>query len=237
MDLYLSAPRAERTHPQVVALSAVLRAAGRRDGRAVLPSFRNPAGIAMRLRNFAKQDPEAPVGRNAGLRPGGAIDRVVWDEFSADRAALAAEVSRIRSSISAIAWSPCAHSSRGPAPTFGTRSVTTADRHAGVYLLLIEGPLATLAPLTAPRGGFELVKLGRTVDLERRIAELSCGLPPGTLIRYIPIGMRMFASGGEAHRFERHLLNLCDREGWSLGGEFAYAPLGILKSALARGRV
>lgn len=41
-DLYLRAPRAEKTNPEMIALSSVLWAAGRRDGRAVLPNFRNP---------------------------------------------------------------------------------------------------------------------------------------------------------------------------------------------------
>lgn len=236
MDLYLSAPRAEKAHPEVIALSAVLRAIGRRDGRAVLPSFRNPAGIAMRLRNFAKQDPETPAARHAGLRKGGAIDRIVWEEFVSDRAGLEAEVSRIRRSASSGNLRPPAHSSRGPMPAFGVRSGLTVDGATGVYLLLIDGPLATLAPSTAIQDGFRLVKLGRTMDLERRIAELTSGLPPNSLIRYLPLGMRMFPNGGEAHRFERRLLDICDTEGWSLGGEFAYARLDRMKSALANER-
>jgi len=69
--------------------------------------------------------------------------------------------------------------------------------------------------------------------LERRIAELSSGLPPGSLIRYLPLGMRMFTNSGAAHRLERRLLDICDAKGWSLGGEFAYAPLDQIKSALA----
>jgi hypothetical protein len=236
MDLYLSAPQAEKAHPEVVALSAVLRAIGRRDGRAVLPSFRNPAGIAMRLRNFAKQDPEVPAGRNAGLRKGGVIDRIVWEEFVSDRARLEAEVSRIRRSASSCDLRPSARSSRGPIPTFGVRSALTLDGATGVYLLLIDGPLATLAPSTAIQDGFGLVKLGRTMDLERRIAELSSGLPPSSLIKFLPLGMRMFPSSGEAHRFERKLLDICDAEGWALGGEFAYGPLDRIKSALANER-
>lgn len=104
MQLYLSAPKAEKAHPEVVAFSVILRATGRRDGRAVLPSFRNPAGIAMRLRNFAKHDPNAPAVRNVGLRPGGAIDQIVWEEFAGDRAALEAEAGRIRRSISGDDW-------------------------------------------------------------------------------------------------------------------------------------
>lgn len=236
MDLYLSAPRAEKAHPEVIALSIVLRAIGRRDGRAVLPSFRNPAGIAMRLRNFANQDPEASAGGNAGLRKGGVIDRTVWEEFVSDREGLEVAVLRIRRSVSSGDLKPSARSTRGPMPAFGERSALTVDGATAVYLLLVDGPLATLAPSTAIHDGFKLVKLGRTVDIERRIAELSSGLPPSSLIRYLPLGVRMFPSGGEAHRFERRLLEICDAEGWSLGGEFAYAPLDRIKSALVNER-
>ncbi|WP_233902134.1 GIY-YIG nuclease family protein, partial [Paracoccus denitrificans] len=199
-------------------------------------SFRNPAGIAMRLRNFAKQDPDLPAGRNAGLRKGGMIDRIVWEEFVNNRARLEAEVSRIRRSAFMGALRTTTRSSHGPMPAFGVRSGLTVDGATGVYLLLIDGPLATLAPSTAIQDGFKLVKLGRTMDLERRIAELSSGLPPSSLIRYLPLGMRMFPSGGEAHSFERRLLDICDAEGWALGGEFAYAPLDRIKSALASER-
>ncbi len=190
----------------------------------------------MRLRNFAKQDPDLPAGRNAGLRKGGMIDRIVWEEFVNNRARLEAEVSRIRRSAFMGALRTTTRSSHGPMPAFGVRSGLTVDGATGVYLLLIDGPLATLAPSTAIQDGFKLVKLGRTMDLERRIAELSSGLPPSSLIRYLPLGMRMFPSGGEAHSFERRLLDICDAEGWALGGEFAYAPLDRIKSALASER-
>lgn len=236
MDLYLSAPRAEKAHPEVIALSIVLRAIGRRDGRAVLPSFRNPAGIAMRLRNFAKQDLLTLPSRNVGLRKGGVIDRAVWEEFVNDREGLEAAVLRIRRSVLSGDLKLSARSTRGPMPAFGERSALTVDGATCVYLLLIDGPLATLVPSTTIHDGFKLVKLGRTTDIDRRIAELSCGLPPSSLIKYLPLGIRMFPNGDEAHRFERRLLEICDAEGWSLGGEFAYAPLDRIKSALVNER-
>ena len=232
MDLYLSAPKGEKTHPEVIALSAVLRAAGRRDGRAMLSSFRNPAGVAMRLRNFAKHDPNAPAGRNAGLRPGGAMDRLVWEEFASDQGALVLEVARIRRSISSAEWAAQRRSSRGPSPTFGARISQFSDGRCTVYLLLVDGPLEVLAPRVAPVDGRAVLKIGRTFDVDRRIVELSSGLPPGTGIRYIPIGLKSLASAEAAHADERRLLDLCDRMGWSLGGEFAYAPLNGLKAAL-----
>ncbi|MBX3576088.1 MAG: GIY-YIG nuclease family protein [Rhizobiaceae bacterium] len=232
MNLYLSAPKAGKTHPEVIALSTMLRAAGRRNGRAVLASFRNPAGVAMRLRNFGRHDPNAPPGRDAGLRPGGAADLQVWREFGGNPIALAEEVTRIRRSLSADDWIPDTWSSRGPVPTFGLRTTTLADSRTGVYLLLLDGPIDVLAPQVEVDGRV-LVKIGRTSDLDRRMAELAAGLPPGTLIRYVPISLREFGSSLNAHRFEQRLLGICDREGWSLGGEFAYAPLDALKAELA----
>lgn len=233
MDLYLSAPKSAKTHPEVVALSTMLRAAGRRDGRAVLASFRNPAGIALRLRNFGRHDPDAPPGRDSRLRPGGAIDIQVWREFGGNRAALADEVARIRRSFSAADWTPGKRSSRGPAPAFGLRTSATVDGRTGVYLLLIDGPIGVLAPQVEAMDGRVLVKIGRTTDLDRRMAELTSGLPPGAAICYVPIGLRLFGLAADAHCFERRLLDICDREGWSLGGEFAYAPLDMIKAELA----
>lgn len=232
MHLYLSAPKAEKAHPEVAALSFILRAAGRRDGRAVLPSFRNPAGIAMRLRNFAKHDPNAPAGRNVGLRPGGAIDQIVWEEFAGDPAALEAEARRIRRSISGDDWQVQKRSSRSPAPTFGARTSRPLDGRCSVYILLVDGPLAVLAPDVVSVEGFAVFKIGRTFDVDRRMAELASGLPPGSGIRYIPIGLKLLASAAAAHADERRLLDLCDRSGWSLGGEFAYAPMDQIKAAL-----
>lgn len=235
MDLYLSAPRAGKTHPEVMALSTLLRAAGRRGGAVVSSTFRNPAGIAMRLRNFGRHDTEAPAGRDAGLRPGGAVDVQVWAEFGGDRKALALEVARVRRSIAADDWWPNPRSSRGPAPSFGPKVSFVEDGKTGVYLLLLDGPLTVLAPNLPEGAGKALFKIGRTRDLDRRMAELAAGLPPGAAIRYVPIGLRIFPDAARAHVFERSLLDLCDDAGWSLGGEFAYAPLDALKAALTGG--
>jgi len=234
MDLYLHAPQAGKTHPEVMALSALLRAAGHHNSHPHLASFRNPAGIAMRLRNFGRLDPRAPPERDKGLRPGGAMDAAVWREFGNDLEALTREVARVRRSITYESWQPTVRSSRGPAPSFGSRTMTTVDGKAAVYLLLIGGPNDVLAPGIPERDGFAVVKLGRTADLPRRMGELASGLPPGSAIRYLPIGLRMFASAEPAHVFERSMLDLCDSRGWSLGGEFAYAPLGELRGMFNR---
>ena len=233
MELYLKAPKAGRTNPAVVALSAVLRAAGRREERAIPATFRNPAGIAMRLRNFGQHDPNAPAGRNPGLKPGGAVDAQVWCEFGSNRAALTTEVVRIRNAISAEQWQRSLRSSRGPAPAYGPRASVVSDGRTGVYLLVIDGPLEILAPDQDATDGWSVVKVGRTADLERRMGELVSGLPPGAGIRYVPIAVRMFPTGIEAHDFERSVLDACDLAGWSLGGEFAHAPIADISRMLA----
>lgn len=232
MDLYLSAPKAGRNHPEVLALSTLLRAAARRGGRSVSMSFRNTAGIAMRLRNFGRHDPAAPPERDAGLRPVGVIDALVWRAFGDDRQSLAMGVARVRRSIATEGWQPSSRSSHGPAPSFGLYSMEMRDGPSGVYLLLIDGPIEVLARGFAPVADAALVKIGRTNDLKRRMAELASGLPSVSAIRYVPVELRMFATGKEAHAYERSLLDLCDVNGWSLGGEFAYCSLGALKLAL-----
>jgi hypothetical protein len=217
MNLYLSTPKAEKGHPDVQALSHVLRAAGRRDGRAVLPSFRNPDGIAMRLRNFGKRDPDAPAGQNAGLRAGGAIDRLIWEEFSQNREGLAQEVSRIRRTISAGDWQRERRSSRGPAPAFSARAVQVSDGPCCAYLLLLDGDLSVLAPNVAPLDDHAVYKIGRTSDINRRIFELAHGLPPGAAIHYIPVCLKVLPSAEAAHVEERRLLEYCNGNSWVSG--------------------
>jgi len=234
MNLYLSAPRAGKTHPEVAALSELLRQGARQSGRQIQPTYRNAAGIAMRLRNFGRHDPAAPPERDAGLRPGGAIDTAVWHEFGGDHLRLADEVRRIQVDMARgfrDGWQ--AQSSRGPSPAFGCRTTVVDDGPTMVYLLLIDAPLALLAPGVIDLSGYGLIKIGRTSNLARRVAELSAGLPPMAAVHYVPIGLRRFEAAGPAHDFERTLLNRCDERGWSLGGEFAYAPIAEMKGALS----
>lgn len=192
MDLYLSAPRVEKNHPKVVAL---LGAAGRRRRRAALASFRNPAGSAMRLRNFGRHDHVAPPEQNAGLHPGGAIDLLVWQEFEHDHEALASEATRIRRSISANDWLPDQRGSRDSVPAFGARTSVTVDGRNCVYLLLVDGRHEALTSGIKPNRGWAVIKAGRTSNIDRRMVELAGSLSPRTAIRYVPIGLKMFGSG------------------------------------------
>lgn len=233
MALYRSAPRAGRSHPEVRALSHLLQAAGRRDGRMVVANFRNADGIAMRLRNFGRHDPAVDPRQDRGLKRGGAIDVAVWQELEDDPGALGAEIGRIRRSIGAAEWSAGQRSSRGPSPSFGDRTSATVDGETDVYLLQVDGPINVLAPQVPATVGRHVCKIGRPGALDRRLAELAAGLPPTSAIRYSPVALKRFRSAARAHAHERKLLDLCDSQGWSLGGEFAYAPLDDLKSAMA----
>lgn len=46
----------------------------------------------------------------------------------------------------------------------------------------------------------------------------------------------MFRSGIEARKCDREMLEMCDSSGWSLCGEFAYAPLAEVQRTLAGSR-
>lgn len=96
----------------------------------------------MRLHNFAKQNPAV---RSAGLRKGGVIDRIVWEEFVGDRTGLEVEVSGIRrSAYSGDLRSP-ARNSRMPMPAFGVRSGLT-DRWAACDASTVNQPSRRFQP-------------------------------------------------------------------------------------------
>ena len=67
------------THPDVIALSEILRAMAVEQG---LATFRNPQGVAMKLMNFRSLDPAFVSKGGAGLKKIGKLDRVVWEEFA-----------------------------------------------------------------------------------------------------------------------------------------------------------
>jgi hypothetical protein len=235
LDLYLRAPKASAGHSDVLALSRELNQMARRSNAITLPTFRNPAGIAMRLRNLSRHDPAASSAGTAGLRPGGAIDVQVWQEFAGDREALAAEVARICQAKEPEAERAIVSlSSHGPGPFIGTVSGERLDGETLVYILGLSGPLAHVLPDLALPPDFVIVKIGRSTDVGRRIAELSAGYPPGAALRLDPLWTIRCDTGAAAHSAERALLDHCDAQGWSLGGEFAMAPRVALVEAALR---
>lgn len=223
MALYLRHPKAEKRHPEVIALSALLRGAARARGASIATNFRNPAGVAMKLRNFAKSDPAPVFHLGKGLRGGGKIDGIVWGEFGSDPAALAREAARIRKDFASGGWMASAPS-KGPAPDYGERVHVRHDLGSLVYLILVDGPIDLLVPGRSGESTSEVVmKVGRTVDLERRIVELRAGLPPCAAIAYVPMAVREFDRGDAAHDYEQKVLTSCHERRWCLGGEFVMA--------------
>jgi 5-methylcytosine-specific restriction protein A len=79
--------------PEIVALSELLNRLPIHDHRSEYPTFRNPAGVYMKLCNFLRLDPEY---RGVGLRAGSHLDIAVWEEFAQDRSRLHAAAAAIR---------------------------------------------------------------------------------------------------------------------------------------------
>lgn len=92
LDLYLRQSSTEARHPEVAALSATLRDLARATGAPRPENFRNPIGIAMKLRNLAQQDPAFQRNGRAGLGHGSRLNAEVWDLLANDLVALAPEV-------------------------------------------------------------------------------------------------------------------------------------------------
>jgi predicted HNH restriction endonuclease len=101
LDLYLrhriSPP--SKASAEVAELSAFLgQLAGARGGSDA-QTFRNVNGVYMKMMNFRRFDPEYTVDGKVGLVRGNKLEDVVWNEFHADAAKLAAAVSAIRAGV------------------------------------------------------------------------------------------------------------------------------------------
>ncbi|MDO8950561.1 MAG: HNH endonuclease [Actinomycetota bacterium] len=77
--------------------------------------FRNPNGVHMKLSNFLRFDP-AYAGK--GLTRGGHLEEDVWNEFSADRPALAATAQAIRDNRGSISVQQVAAQTTGDEEEF-----------------------------------------------------------------------------------------------------------------------
>lgn len=83
-------------HPDVIALSEILRTMADEQG---LATFRNPQGVAMKLMNFRSLDPAFVSKGGAGLKKIGKLDRVVWDEFDGRPLDLALAAEYVRAGL------------------------------------------------------------------------------------------------------------------------------------------
>lgn len=84
------------SNPEVIELSALLNRMATRLAKSDATRFRNPNGVAKKLGNFSRFDPEYTAGGRVGLWRGAKAEEEVWQTFAADlswlaRAAVAAE--------------------------------------------------------------------------------------------------------------------------------------------------
>jgi len=80
IELYhrLRGQHIDRDNSLVKELSCLLNQLPIHDSSLRDAAFRNPVGVAMKLRNLQRLDPDAAA---AGLRRGGQLEAAVWDEF------------------------------------------------------------------------------------------------------------------------------------------------------------
>ena len=81
LDLYFRVGRKHEgpDHPEVITLSQNLNKLPIHKARAQLSTFRNPAGVAMKLGNFLARDPQYS---GSGLRRGNRLESQIWDQFA-----------------------------------------------------------------------------------------------------------------------------------------------------------
>jgi len=230
LDLYFRAPRASPSHLEVVALSEHLKALGSADEKERQANFRNPAGVAMKLRNLAQQDPEFLTRGQTGLRKGGRIDAEIWQRYAHDRMLLAREVERIRGDLAISAYSVTigGQVSRGPSPAFGVFAGERLDGETIVYVLRLSGAINAIFPSRKIAPDWVVAKIGRSNDTARRIAELSVGIPPGAQLQWEVLREFSYATARSAHDAEQMLLRRVQQLQWAIGGEFVIAPLAAL---------
>lgn len=84
----------DKGNQEIIELSNILRSLQLHDNRLKQESFRNPAGVAMKLSNFRRFDPKY---QGKGLTRGAKLEEKVWEEFATNRESLKANSFTLRS--------------------------------------------------------------------------------------------------------------------------------------------
>ena len=142
LDLYFRERRARgmKTHPEVLRLSALLKKYPVHPDYKDKAYLRNPAGIAMKLGNFLRLDPDDP---REGLTQGSKRDEEIWQELSrVDRTRLHREATSILRRVGAIEpYLPShAHQDLFLPPTHFNRLLTSIKSRKN---LILQGPPGT----------------------------------------------------------------------------------------------
>jgi hypothetical protein len=118
LDLYHRVGLVGERHPEVQAVSRTLKELTPLPEQVDPAMFRNPPGVAMKLANFARLDPKATAGLEAGSR----VDEEVWNEYvdnPQELARAAGSASFLLARLRRVPrghplWSRGAHESSGP---------------------------------------------------------------------------------------------------------------------------
>ncbi|GAA6208434.1 hypothetical protein NBRC116601_17270 [Cognatishimia sp. WU-CL00825] len=110
--------------------------------------------------------------------------------------------------------------SKGIPPSFGERTSTIVDGENHVYLMRFSGGASFLFGRTGYNDGQALVKVGRSNDPTRRLAEINNGFPQRSVERWALENFQKFPNGETAHRVETNIKSAFDAEFTSEGGEF-----------------
>jgi len=101
LDLYMrhrSSPPG-KTHAEVIALSNLLNVIGRTFGHHDLRDYRNPNGVALKLMNFRRLDPEYTSTGKVGMTHGNSDEERVWRLFATNPERLRTVAEAIRDAI------------------------------------------------------------------------------------------------------------------------------------------
>ena len=127
LDLYLREGTANKTSSSVAQLSAELNRRAFHPDAGTRPDFRNPAGVALKLANFAALD---PTYEGVGMVRFSTGDEQTWEEFADDEDALADAVAAIRSGAPTRSLEPDASRTvrKGPVEAQHSRSYEVPER-------------------------------------------------------------------------------------------------------------
>lgn len=101
LDLYMTNPASPpgKTSRAVIELSELLNRLGNQVRGSVGATFRNPAGVYMKMMNLRAHDPAVQAAGNVGLTSGGKGDELVWHEFAGNRDLLRKVADAIRKAV------------------------------------------------------------------------------------------------------------------------------------------
>lgn len=101
LNLYMTNPANPpgKESPAVANLSALLNKMHRLTGGSGNDTFRNPNGVYLKMMNLRALDPAYTAQGKVGMKSGGKLDQVVWDEYAGHTDDLTADAAAIRQAL------------------------------------------------------------------------------------------------------------------------------------------